>query len=295
MKYTKYSLESYCNIIDTRLNEILEKEQKPYSIIYDAIRHSLSAGGKRIRPILALEFYRLCGGKNDIINIACAIEMIHTFSLIHDDLPCMDDDDFRRGKPSCHKLFGEAYALLAGDALATLPYEIITNEAINNNISYEVAVKVVNELSKAVGAEGMIAGQVIDILNEGKAIDSTTLSMLDSLKTGELIRVSCKIGCILANANESQILLAEDYAKNIGVAFQIVDDILDVTSTFEKLGKPINSDTQNNKSTYVSIFGLEKAKEKAKELTQNALAILSEFDDNDFMLKLTNMLLTREN
>ena len=295
MKNNIYNLKSYCEKIDSRLNELLITEQKPYEIIFNAMKHSLSAGGKRIRPILALEFYRLCGGKNDILNIACAIEMIHTFSLIHDDLPCMDNDDFRRGKPSCHKVYGEAYALLAGDALATLPYEIITNEAITNNISYEMAVKVSNELSKAVGMNGMIAGQVIDILNEGKSIDKITLSLLDSLKTGELIRVSCKIGCILANANNNQMKLAEEYAKNIGIAFQIVDDILDVTSTFEKLGKPINSDTHNNKSTYVSIFGLEKAKEKAKALTQNALTILSEFNDNDFMIELTNMLLTREN
>lgn len=295
MNTNKMTLSQYSKLIDEKLDELVNVNNEPYKNCLEAMKHSLSAGGKRIRPVLALEFFKVCGGKGDILPVACAIEMIHTFSLIHDDLPCMDDDDFRRGKPSCHKVYGEAVALLAGDALATLPYDIITEEALKGNISFKGAVEVINELSKAVGTDGMIGGQIIDIENEGKSINKDTLKLLDSLKTGALIKVSCKTGCILADANERQIELACKYADRIGLAFQIVDDILDVTSTFEKLGKPINSDNENEKSTYVSIYGLEKAKEMAKSLTSEAIDILKNFEHNEFLIELTNTLLNRDN
>ncbi len=288
-------LSDYLALIENKLNEYTSETKALQASVLKAMKHSLSAGGKRIRPVLLLEFYKLCGGASDVLPIACAIEMIHTFSLIHDDLPCMDNDDFRRGQPSCHKAYGEAMALLAGDALATLPYEIIAEEAIKKNITYEVAIKLIRELSSAVGINGMIGGQVIDIENEGKEISKDTIHILDSLKTGALIKTSCIMGCILAGADEHKIAAAKDYAEKIGLAFQIIDDILDVTSSFEELGKPINSDLKSNKTTYVTLYGLEESKAIAQNLTNEALEILGTFENNMFLIELTKMLLERNN
>lgn len=289
-------LTNYCERINIKLNEYMTiKGELHQANVVKAMKHSLSAGGKRIRPVLVMEFYKICGGKGDVLPVACAVEMIHTFSLIHDDLPCMDNDDFRRGKPSCHKAYGEAIALLAGDALATMPYQIITDEAIKGNISYESATKVVNELTAMVGVDGMIGGQVIDLENEGKLMSEDTLVNLESLKTGALISASCVIGCILAGADGKKIDCARQYASSIGQAFQIIDDILDVTSSFEKLGKPIYSDESNNKTTYVTLFGLEKSKDIATRLTEHALKMLEYFENTAFLVDLTKMLLNREN
>lgn len=288
-------LKQYVNRIDNYLLRYTQDKNMIQKSVVLAMEHSLTAGGKRIRPVLALEFYRLCGGKDDILDIACSIEMMHTFSLIHDDLPCMDNDDYRRGKASCHKLYGEAVALLAGDALAIAPFEIIADYSLNNKISSECAVKVIKELSSAVGVGGMIGGQIIDIENEGKQIDKQTLILLDSLKTGALIKASCKIGCILAGADDKTTQLAEMYAEKIGLAFQIVDDILDKTSSFEQLGKPINSDEEQNKTTYVSVYGLQESKAMAKKLTDEAIEILNNFEENEFLIDLTNMLFERNN
>jgi len=292
----KQILTDYWEKINNKLNEYMSiDDELPQENVIKAMEHSLSAGGKRIRPVLVMEFYKMCGGKGDVLPIACAVEMIHTFSLIHDDLPCMDNDDFRRGKPSCHKAFGEAIALLAGDALATMPYQVITDEAIKGNISYESAAKVVNELATMVGIDGMIGGQVIDLENEGKQMTEGILVNLNSLKTGALISASCVIGCLLAGADKKKIDYARQYAASIGQAFQIIDDILDVTSSFEKLGKPINSDESNNKTTYVTLFGLEKSKEIAMRLTEHALKMLGNFENTAFLVDLTKMLLDREN
>ncbi len=292
----KQILTDYWEKINNKLNEYMSiDDELPQENVIKAMEHSLSAGGKRIRPVLVMEFYKMCGGKGDVLPIACAVEMIHTFSLIHDDLPCMDNDDFRRGKPSCHKAFGEAIALLAGDALATMPYQVITDEAIKGNISYESAAKVVNELATMVGIDGMIGGQVIDLENEGKQMTEGILVNLNSLKTGALISASCVIGCLLAGADKKKIDYARQYAASIGQAFQIIDDILDVTSSFEKLGKPINSDESNNKTTYVTLFGLEKSKEIAMRLTEHALKMLGNFENTAFLVDLTKMLLNREN
>ncbi len=294
-KENEVLMDEYINKIENYLeNSFTIKNSCIQKDIVDAMKYSLSAGGKRIRPILVLEFYKMCGGKEDILPIACSVEMIHTFSLIHDDLPCMDDDDYRRGKLSCHKKYGEALALLAGDNLATLPYEIISDAAFNGIISFETATKVIKELTSSVGYNGMIGGQVIDLISEDKFIDAKTLTNLDLLKTGALIKTSCVIGCILANASKDKINKAIKFAENLGIAFQIIDDILDVTGSFELLGKPINSDNECKKSTYVSIFGLEEAKKKANELTQNAMSFLTGFDDNQFITDLTMMLLERE-
>lgn len=278
---------NYLDEINSALKEYLPAAD---DVVSQAMRYSVENGGKRIRPALLLEFCRVCGGDyKKAVPFACALEMIHTYSLIHDDLPCMDNDDFRRGKPSCHIAFGEEYALLAGDALLTLAFET----AMKSNLSAEITVKAAKELAKAAGVMGMVGGQVLDLQNEGKKVGASDLQKTDELKTGELIRAACVLGCVCAGADDKKIAAAEKYAHDIGIAFQIVDDILDVTSDEETLGKPIGSDEENQKSTYVSLLGIEKSRKTAEELTLNAQKALDAFDGDvtslkDFAEKLKN-------
>lgn len=278
---------NYLDEINSALKEYLPTAD---DVVSQAMRYSVENGGKRIRPALLLEFCRVCGGDyKKAVPFACALEMIHTYSLIHDDLPCMDNDDFRRGKPSCHIAFGEEYALLAGDALLTLAFET----AMKSNLSAEITVKAAKELAKAAGVMGMVGGQVLDLQNEGKKVGVSDLQKTDELKTGELIRAACVLGCVCAGADDKKIAAAEKYAHDIGIAFQIVDDILDVTSDEETLGKPIGSDEENQKSTYVSLLGIEKSRKTAEELTLNAQKALDAFDGDvsslkDFAEKLKN-------
>lgn len=278
---------NYLDEINSALKEYLPAAD---DVVSQAMRYSVENGGKRIRPALLLEFCRVCGGDyKKAMPFACALEMIHTYSLIHDDLPCMDNDDFRRGKPSCHIAFGEEYALLAGDALLTLAFET----AMKSNLSAEITVKAAKELAKAAGVLGMVGGQVLDLQNEGKKVGVSDLQKTDELKTGELIRAACVLGCVCAGADDKKIAAAEKYAHDIGIAFQIVDDILDVTSDEETLGKPIGSDEENQKSTYVSLLGIEKSRKTAEELTLNAQKALDAFDGDvtslkDFAEKLKN-------
>lgn len=278
---------NYLDEINSALKEYLPAAD---DVVSQAMRYSVENGGKRIRPALLLEFCRVCGGDyKKAMPFACALEMIHTYSLIHDDLPCMDNDDFRRGKPSCHIAFGEEYALLAGDALLTLAFET----AMKSNLSAEITVKAAKELAKAAGVMGMVGGQVLDLQNEGKKVGIPDLQKTDELKTGELIRAACVLGCVCAGADDKKIAAAEKYAHDIGIAFQIVDDILDVTSDEETLGKPIGSDEENQKSTYVSLLGIEKSRKTAEELTLNAQKALDAFDGDvtslkDFAEKLKN-------
>ena len=266
------------------INDALEKYlPKSDDIVSEAMKYSVRNGGKRIRPMLTLEFCKACGAEPEkALPLACAVEMIHTYSLIHDDLPCMDDDDYRRGKPSCHIAFGEANALLAGDALLTLAFET----AVKADIAAENVVRAVKELSYSAGILGMVGGQVLDLQNENKALTLSELEQIHNLKTGELIRVACVLGCVAAGADEEKIKAAEAYAKGIGLTFQIVDDILDVTSDAETLGKPIGSDAENQKTTYVSLLGIEKSKEVAAELTRKAKAALAVYDENTEALSL---------
>lgn len=278
---------NYLDEINSALKEYLPTAD---DVVSQAMRYSVENGGKRIRPALLLEFCRVCGGDyKKAVPFACALEMIHTYSLIHDDLPCMDNDDFRRGKPSCHIAFGEEYALLAGDALLTLAFET----AMKSNLSAEITVRAAKELAKAAGVMGMVGGQVLDLQNEGKKVGVSDLQKTDELKTGELIRAACVLGCVCAGADDKKIAAAEKYAHDIGIAFQIVDDILDVTSDEETLGKPIGSDEENQKSTYVSLLGIEKSRKTAEELTLNAQKALDAFDGDvtslkDFAEKLKN-------
>lgn len=223
--------------------------------------------------------------------LACAIEFIHTYSLIHDDLPCMDDDDMRRGKPSSHIKFGEANALLAGDSLLTFAFQS-AGEA--EDIPADAVAKAVSLLARASGCAGMIAGQVQDLENENKTVAVDDLRSVDILKTGELIRCACQLGCIAAEADDMKLEAARVYAENLGIAFQIVDDILDVTSDEATLGKPVGSDAENCKNTYVSLLGLEEAKRIAAELTRKAIDALGVFgDESEFLVSLSKKLLSR--
>lgn len=291
----KLIFENYRTDIEACLKTLFSDKPEYQKAVCDAMEYSLMAGGKRIRPVLTLEFCRMCGGDpSAVTDIACTLEMIHTFSLIHDDLPCMDNDDFRRGRPSCHKQFNEALALLAGDALNTLPFEIIAKKAVKQEISFETAVKVAGVLAESVGVNGMIGGQVIDMDSENKSISIDELNLLQSLKTGALIKAACKIGCILGGRDDL-CEAAGEYADSLGRAFQIIDDILDVKGSFEELGKPIGSDEEQNKSTYVSLMGLERAEAEAKRLTAEAVRSLEAFDDSRFLKDLTEYLLIRKN
>ena len=266
-------------------------ETKGQRKVAEAMGYSLSAGGKRIRPVLAAEFCRICGGDAEAaLPAACALEMIHTFSLIHDDLPCMDDDDMRRGKPSCHAAFGEAMALLAGDALLNYAYEVISG---GDGLSAETKLALISELSKATGVNGMIGGQVIDTTFEGKMTEAELLDMY-SMKTGALLKTACKMGCIAAGAGDEKIAAAELYAEKLGMAFQIIDDILDVTGDEKLLGKPIGSDSENDKTTYVTLNGTEKSRYAAEILTDEALNALEAFEDTQFLKELTLFLLKRD-
>lgn len=290
---------SYLEMINEAAGKYLERsafggrESSGLDVMLEAMGYSLENGGKRIRPILTLEFCRICGGDvRKALPYALAVEMIHTYSLIHDDLPCMDDDDMRRGKPSSHKVFGEANALLAGDGLLTLAFEIL----LSADDDPAKLVKAGAELAKAAGCSGMIAGQVMDLENEGRAASLEEIKATDKRKTGELIRIAALLGCICAGASEEQINAAEKYCAGIGLAFQIVDDILDVTGDEAVLGKPIGSDGENEKSTYVSLLGLEKSTEYAAELTESAKSDLGVFGaEAEFLKELADRLSIRRN
>lgn len=246
--------------------------------LFDSFSYSVFAGGKRLRPFLVLEFCELCGGKHtDALSYAAAIEMIHTFSLIHDDLPCMDNDDMRRGKPTNHKVFGEACALLAGDAISLYAFSAATD----NNLSAEQNIKAVKLIAENAGVCGMIAGQQIDIFAENKDSDEELLTLLQNKKTGALFEAACLLGCIAAGKTEAdpQYKAAVEFASHIGLAFQITDDILDVCGNDQELGKKTGSDIANGKTTFVTLLGLDKARAKAMselEMAKKALCILEE-------------------
>lgn len=282
---------NYLKLIEDKLSYYIDNIEIFKNEVYDSMRYSLMAGGKRIRPILTLEFCKLCGGNiEDALPFACAVEMVHTYSLIHDDLPCMDNDDFRRGKLSNHKMYGENIALLAGDALLSLAFETILESSLSSDVKSRVGLS----LARASGAKGMVLGQAIDVKSENKKIDLELLKLMDEKKTGALISAACEIGCIAGNGDENQIKSAKLFGSSIGLAFQIVDDILDVEASNEDLGKPIGSDENKNKSTYVSVLGIKESKKLVDGLTQKALMALDKFDkDTSYLRSLAVMLATR--
>lgn len=288
----KEQLNRYKSLTDESLSACLKERNFDYREVLDAMAYSLSAGGKRIRAALTLAFGALCGeSEESLLPLACAVEMVHTYSLIHDDLPCMDDDDMRRGQPSCHIKFGEATALLAGDALLTMAFEQIAE----CDLSAEKRVEAVKILSRAAGAHGMIGGQCLDLSHEGKPIGLDKLDRINSLKTSAMMDAACLLGCLSAKTEKCR-QAASVYAQNVGLAFQIVDDILDVIGNEKSLGKPIGSDEQNRKDTYVSHLGVDCCRRKAKELTQTACEALTVFDgDFSFLKELAIDLLSRVN
>ncbi|HPV84661.1 MAG TPA: polyprenyl synthetase family protein [Sedimentibacter sp.] len=283
------------SIVDEYLGQIIEVKENPQKIIYQAVNYSLLSGGKRLRPVLFLGAYELF--RDDLkkaLPFACAMEMIHTYSLIHDDLPAMDNDDYRRGKLSNHKKFGEARAILAGDALLNKAFETGLDAAINlKDIN---AIKALKLIADSSGTEGMIGGQVIDIDGENKISSIEDLKYMYSLKTGAIIKSSVTAGATLAGATENEIKLLENYAEKVGIAFQIMDDILDVTSTQEKLGKLIGSDAANNKTTYLTFKSIDEARKDVEKFTDEAIKSLSLFGNRAiYLIELAKYLTSREN
>ena len=283
MNNIKELLKEQIKFTDGYLDKYLAEKNNPQNIIYKAMRYSVFAGGKRLRPILMMNTCKMCGGDvNEVIPFACALEMIHTYSLIHDDLPCMDNDDLRRGRPSCHIKFGEANALLAGDALLTDAFAVaLSTEGVDpSNV-----VKAASVLSECSGSRGMIGGQVIDLKYEDKSISLDAVTEMYYLKTSMLLIAAAKIGCILGGGDRQDIAAAGTFAKKLGLAFQIRDDILDLTGTAEELGKPLGSDDKSHKSTYVSHVGLDKAQHDVNMLTAEALSQIDRFGSRSDRLR----------
>ena len=286
-------LNGYKTVFEEQIDILFPDNIYPYDSVLKAARYSLLNGGKRIRPVLTAEFCKLAGGNaEDSYNFAIALEMIHTYSLIHDDLPSMDNDDIRRGKPSCHKAFGEDTALLAGDTLLTEAFGV----AAKANLPSERVVKAVECLAQNAGLHGMIGGQVLDLEFEKNKPTAEQLTDMYSRKTSGLLVAACTLGLIAAGEeNPNAFENARNYANNLGIAFQIIDDILDLTSSQEVLGKPIGSDDKNHKTTFVTLFGLEKAKEYANGYTNSALSFLEKFGGDKTNLKLLTEYLLKRN
>lgn len=289
-------LSEFSGIFEECLYEYFGEYLSEYKLLFESMEYSVKNGGKRVRPVLTMLFCDACGGDvKSAIPFAQAVEFVHTYSLIHDDLPCMDNDDYRRGKLSNHKVYGEAFALLAGDGLLTAAFELISKGCLEGLYDSETAVSGVSALSSLAGSRGMIGGQVVDLLNENNPdADFEILQLMDSLKTGALIEAACVLGCIVAGAQEKEINAARTFAQNIGLAFQIKDDILDVTSSLEKLGKLTGSDTENNKSTYVTLLGVEKCQELVEKLTDEAMKSLDAFSENEALKEYAEYLAHRE-
>lgn len=284
-------LNEYTEKINKALIDCLPEAVDGQQEVVRAMRYSLENGGKRVRPVLVLEFCKACGGDiESAMPFACAIEYIHTYSLIHDDLPCMDDDDLRRGNPSCHKKFGEATALLAGDALLTHAFECLASADLSDN---KIASAVLL-LSQNAGVGGMIGGQVLDLKYESGDPSIHDLVTVHKLKTGALISAACLLGCIAAGADDEKLAAASNYAYNLGIAFQIKDDLLDVTGDESVMGKPVGSDEENEKITYVTMVGIDKAELDVENLTYRAVKYLNEFDNKEFLVAFSNYLISRE-
>jgi geranylgeranyl diphosphate synthase type II len=294
----KRYLEEKKEIVDSALERYFTKETEFTSTLCKAIRHSLFAGGKRIRPILATAAFETVGGKGDgILPFSCALEMIHTYSLIHDDLPGIDNDDFRRGMPTCHKVFGEAIAILAGDALLTEAFKLMTNRSSWDKAAYDesLILDVVNRVAQAAGVLGMVGGQVVDVESEGKEVDLPTVQYIHAHKTGAMILVSIQIGAMLGGAKEETLKIFTRYGERVGLVFQIADDILNVEGKAALLGKNTGGDLSKGKATYPSVLGIEESKRRAKELVAMAVDALSPFRaEADPLREIAHFIISRE-
>jgi geranylgeranyl diphosphate synthase type II len=266
--------------VDEALGRYLPEAGDHPKEIHEAVRYSVFAGGKRLRPILVLAAAEAAGGQVEhALPAAAAIELIHTYSLIHDDLPAMDDDDFRRGRPTCHKVYGEALAILAGDALLTQAFILLSGESPAPGIAGPARLRVINEIAQAAGSRGMVGGQVVDILQEDREVDLATLLYLHTHKTGSLIRACLRVGGIISSAGSEQMEALTRYGDRIGLAFQIVDDILDLEGSLEALGKRAGSDLRKKKATFPGLLGLEESRQRARSLVREAKHALSVFGD----------------
>ncbi|HEU0209194.1 MAG TPA: farnesyl diphosphate synthase [Candidatus Udaeobacter sp.] len=292
------NLETYLfnrqKLIDRALNRYLPRANRKPATLHRAMRYSLFAGGKRLRPILCLAAAEACRGKiDDALPLACALECIHTYSLVHDDLPSMDNDDLRRGRPTCHKLFGEGIAVLAGDALLTLAFEIVSRAKPRPRYDMPVLLR---EVAIAAGSQKLIAGQVADLEAEGKNVNRRELQFIHENKTAAILKSSVRLGAMSANANAKKLFAITGFGQRLGLAFQIIDDILDLTQTSEVLGKSAGKDAAAQKATYPAVIGLEKSRAEARRLTRKAHNALSVFRDHkaEPLHALANYLLERE-
>ncbi|QEK12155.1 polyprenyl synthetase family protein [Crassaminicella thermophila] len=292
----KIELQKKADIIDKALDKYLPKETSPQNLIFDAMRYSVFAGGKRLRPILMTAASEFVGGKiDDILPFACAIEMIHTYSLIHDDLPAMDNDDYRRGKLTNHKVYGEGIAILAGDGLLNYAFELMIKDALEDNKNLQRKILAMKEIASASGIYGMIGGQVVDLISESKKIDADTLDYIHNNKTAALIVASIRAGAIIGGADEELLKCLTEFAKNVGLGFQITDDILDIVGDEKKLGKKVGSDIDNQKATYPSIHGLDVSIKKVNELFNKSVKSIERFGEKaEFFIQLSDYLVKRE-
>ena len=291
----KQILEQKAKQIDEYLEQYLPLEKEYPSIIFEAMRYSVFAGGKRLRPVLLFSACEaLDGDIKKAIPFACAIEMIHSYSLIHDDLPAMDNDDYRRGMLTSHKKFGEAIAILAGDGLLHHAFEIMSDACVK--YCSNETVKAMQAIAHGAGVFGMLSGQVTDVISEGKQIDEKTMYFIHKNKTAAMLQGALKAGTLLAGGTEQQVKMMEQAGEKIGVAFQIADDILDVTSTFQELGKPVHSDEKNEKNTFVTMYGIKASQKMVETLSEEAITIFQKFGKKaDFLIELTQYLMKRKN
>ena len=294
----KRYLEEKREIVDSALETYFSKKEEFPSNLHRAIQHSLFAGGKRIRPILSLASFETVRGKGErILPFACALEMIHTYSLIHDDLPSIDNDDYRRGKPTCHKVFGEAIAILAGDGLLTEAFRLMTNQPAKDYPSGDegLVLDLINEVAQAAGVAGMVGGQVVDVESEGKVVDLHTVQYIHTHKTGAMILASVRVGAKLGGAKETLLKALTRYGESLGLAFQVADDVLNVEGKAALMGKKTGSDLAKGKATYPSVLGVEESKIRSKELVEMAIDALNPLGpEADPLREIARFIIARE-
>jgi len=278
MDITSY-LAKKKSIVDKALDKLVPPAKMFPTSVHKAMRYSLFAGGKRVRPILAIAAAEALGAETtDLLPLAGSLELIHTYSLIHDDLPAMDDDDFRRGRPTCHKVYGEAIAILAGDGLLNMAFEVLSDPRRTKVVPSNRLIAIIKEIGAASGVHGMVGGQVVDMESEGRDVDFPTLEYIHTHKTGALIRASVRVGAIYAKASEKRLKALTRFGERIGLAFQITDDILDITGKPEETGKDVGSDLKKGKKTFPGFYGLEESRMRAAEVANKAIHSLREFD-----------------
>ncbi len=266
-------------IVDRSLEKLVPPATTYPSVVHEAMRYSLFAGGKRVRPLLAIASAEALGASSvGLLPLAGSLELVHTYSLIHDDLPAMDDDDFRRNRPTCHKVYGEAIAILAGDGLLNMAFEVLSDPKRLKIVPAARMLAIIREISTASGVFGMVGGQVVDIQSEGRDVDLPTLEYIHTHKTGALIRASVRVGALYARAGKRQLAALSHYGELVGLAFQIADDILDLTGTREEIGKDAGSDLKKDKKTFPSFYGIEESRRRAVEVADKAVSLLKDFD-----------------